>query len=121
MSQFEFKQGLLQVLSPALGRLGYVYVGYYRPGQGLRRQGLGAPHYLFYEKFLPELGMRCWIGIQLSKQARPPLSKREFTVFLSRGRDPAVKAEDVRWKQLGTRLPALLYSQFNRNCSAQNL
>ena len=55
MSRFRFKRGILKALSPALGKLGYAFVGFYPPGKGLLPEGLGSADYLFYEKALPEL------------------------------------------------------------------
>jgi hypothetical protein len=112
MPKFKFKRGILKVMSPALEKLGYVFIGYYPVGQGPYGMGLGASDHLYCEKVLQEMGMKCWIGFQLSQHSLPPFSKREFTVDLSRMRDPDVTTDCV-CEAVGTRLPQLLQFYFN--------
>ena len=114
MARLKFKRGIQKVLSPTLEKLGYKFIGYYPVGQGpacLHGAGLGASDHLYYEKSVRETGMICWIGIQLSQHALPPF-KREFTVDLSRRRDPEATS-NVVYEGLGTRLPQLLKYHFN--------
>jgi hypothetical protein len=112
MAKLKFKKGILKVMSPALEELGYVFIGYYPVGQGPGGYGLGATDYLFFEKYIAEMGAKCWIGFQLSQHSLPPLSKREFTVDLSRMSDSGIAA-DVVCEPLGTRFPQLLQFHFD--------
>jgi hypothetical protein len=111
MPRIKFKRGILKVMSPALEKLGYAFIGYYPLGEGPFGAGLGASDHLYYEKFLQEMDVKCWIGFQLSQHSLPPFSKRAFIVDLSRG--PYPDDADAACELLGTRLPGLLQFHFN--------
>jgi hypothetical protein len=109
--KIKFKKGILKVMSPALEKLGYAFIGFYPVGQGPFGMAWGASDHLYYEKSLQEMGVKFWIGFQLSQHSLPPFNKREFTVDLRRVAPKNPIAEDA-YTTIGTRFPELLQYHF---------